>query len=92
MTKKYYIQIILTLLKTSDKYDGIITQWHNKKEKVKVLRYQRGNRKPQVEERQTTQWPKEKGFIDKTYCFLIYEEVEDTKGVIRIRMLLQWFK
>jgi hypothetical protein len=32
---------------------------------------------------------KKKGFIDKTYCFLKYEEVEDTKGVIRIRMLLQ---
>jgi len=27
----------------------------------RVLRYQRGNQNPLIEEEQTTQWPKEKG-------------------------------
>ena len=29
------------------------------------VRYQRGNQKPQIEERQTIQWSKEKGQRDK---------------------------
>jgi hypothetical protein len=31
----------------------------------RVCRYQRGNQNPSIEEGQTTQWPKEKGQMDK---------------------------
>ena len=35
----------------------------------KVLRYQRGNHKLQIEEVQTIQWPKEKGTKGKTIIY-----------------------
>jgi hypothetical protein len=35
------------------------------KKKRRVLRYQRGNHNPYIEEEQTTQWPKEKVQKDK---------------------------
>ena len=49
----------------------------------RVWRYQRDNQNPYIEEKRTTQWPKEKVQKDKQRS--TKEEFEDTTGLIRIR-------
>ena len=41
-----------------------------------VKRYQSGNQNPYIEEEQTTQWPKDKGQMDKQYRKLKFEQHE----------------
>ena len=45
-------------------YDGIVTMTVRR-----VLRYQKGNNNPYMEEEQTTQWPKEKGTKGQTTIY-----------------------
>jgi hypothetical protein len=49
---------------------------------IRVWRYQRGNQKPYIEEKQTTQWPKEKAQKDKQRSIkLKIEKHEPTKNI-----------
>jgi hypothetical protein len=52
----------------------------------RAKRYQRGNHNPYIEEKQTTQWPKEKVQMDKQRSTTAFREPlktyeRDTKGI-----------
>jgi hypothetical protein len=44
-----------------------------------VCKYQRGNQNPDIEEEQTTQWPKEKSSTAQT---TIYKDTHQTKDLV----------